>query len=68
MSSIKAKTDAMLPPGTPPLMRAAVVLAPRGAWESVCEAMCTMASEGTESTALDGMMMARVWVARKSNL
>ena len=62
--SVMAKILAMLPPGTPPLMREAVVLAARGAWASVCEAMCTMASDGMESTAQDGTIMARVWVAR----
>lgn len=63
-SLVMANSVASVPPGMPPLYRVVVVLAARGAWASVCEATCTMASEGMESTAQDGTMMACVWVAR----
>jgi hypothetical protein len=56
--------DAIVPPGKPPYRPAALVLAPSGAWPSVCEARCTLTSAGTESIPQEGTMIARVFVAR----
>src|SRR5260221_11907155 len=58
----------MVPPGTPPRMVAAVVLAPSGAWPSVLEARWAIASDGTESTPQEGTMIDRVFVASQSYL
>jgi hypothetical protein len=63
-SSHVARKDAIVPPGTPPYIVAAVVLGPRGAWPRVLEARCTLMSAGTESTPQEGMMIACVFVAR----
>jgi hypothetical protein len=63
-SSIAAIADAIVPPGKPPLIPAALVLAPSGALPSVCEARYTLTSAGTESIPQEGTIIARIFVAR----